>query len=171
VLHNAPGRYRPLSDAIALLLERARDSLDVINPYVTDRGMIRRIEQAARRGARVRLFVPAAANNWACAAAQQYHHARLLDAGVRIVEHPAMLHAKAFARDGEEVLAGTCNLEAWSLKRFFEIDLRLRSAEVAAQLEERFCRPAELVSTPGRRLTGTKARARGALFAGLSPFL
>ena len=85
--------------------------------------MIRRIEQAARRGVRVRLFVPANANNWACAAAQQFHHAALLDAGVRILEYPAMLHAKAFVRDGEEVLAGTCNLEAWSLKRFFEIDL------------------------------------------------
>ena len=85
--------------------------------------MIRRIEQAARRGVRVRLFVPANANNWACAAAQQFHHAALLDAGVRILEYPTMLHAKAFVRDGEEVLAGTCNLEAWSLKRFFEIDL------------------------------------------------
>ena len=73
---------------------------------------------------RVRLFVPANANNWACAAAQQFHHAALLDAGVRILEYPTMLHAKAFVRDGEEVLAGTCNLEAWSLKRFFEIDLR-----------------------------------------------
>ena len=29
----------------------------------------------------------------------------LLDAGVRLVEHPAMLHAKAFVRDGDEVLA------------------------------------------------------------------
>ena len=86
--------------------------------------MIRRIEQAARRGVRVRLFVPANANNWACAAAQQFHHAKLLDAGVRILEYPTMLHAKAFVRDGEELLAGTCNLEAWSLKRFFEIDLR-----------------------------------------------
>ena len=55
------------------------------------------------------------------------HHGTLLDAGVRIVDHPAMLHAKAFVRDGEELLAGTCNLEAWSLKRFFEIDLRVRS--------------------------------------------
>ena len=76
VLHNAPGRYRPITDAIAAALEGARETLDVVNPYVTDRGMIRRIEQAARRGVAVRLFVPANANNWACAAAQQFHHAR-----------------------------------------------------------------------------------------------
>jgi cardiolipin synthase len=171
VLHNAPGRYRPITDAIAHLLDGAGETLDVVNPYVTDRGMIRRIERAARRGARVRLFVPANANNWACAAAQQFHHARLLDAGVRILEYPTMLHAKAFVRDGEEVLAGTCNLEAWSLKRFFEIDLRLRSRAAAAQFDERFSAPAEAVSSPGRALTGTRARAKAAAFALVSPLL
>jgi cardiolipin synthase len=171
VLHNAPGRYRPITDAIARLLEGARETLDVVNPYVTDRGMIRRIEQAARRGAHVRLFVPANANNWACAAAQRFHHEALLDAGVRILEYPTMLHAKAFVRDGEELLAGTCNLEAWSLRRFFEIDLQVRSATVAAQFEERFGAPAEEVSSPGRRLTGAKERARATAFALLSPFL
>ena len=171
VLHNAPGRFRPITDAIGRLLDEATETLDVVNPYVTDRGMIRRIERAARRGARVRLFVPANANNWACAAAQQFHHATLLDAGVRIIEYPAMLHAKAFVKDGQVVLAGTCNLEAWSLKRFFEIDLLVGSPEVAAQFDERFSAPAEAVSSPGRRLTGAKERARGAAFALLSPFL
>jgi cardiolipin synthase len=171
VLHNAPGRYRPITDAIARLLESAVDTLDVVNPYVTDRGMIGRIEQAARRGVRVRLFVPANANNWACAAAQRFHHAKLLDAGVRILEYPTMLHAKAFVRDGEELLAGTCNLEAWSLKRFFEIDLFVRSEAVASQFDERFSSEAEAVSAPGQRLTGRRERAKAIVFAGLSPLL
>jgi cardiolipin synthase len=171
VLHNAPGRYRPITDAIASLLEGARETLDVVNPYVTDRKMIARITDAARRGVRTRLFVPANANNWACAAAQQFHHGALLDAGVEILGHPAMLHAKAFVRDGEELLAGTCNLEAWSLKRFFEIDVRLRSKDVAAQFDERFSQPAVEASSPGRRLTGFKERAKAAAFAGLSPLL
>jgi cardiolipin synthase len=171
VLHNAPGRYRPITETIARLLDGAGDRLDVVNPYVTDRRMIRRIEQAARRGVQVRLFVPENANNWACAAAQRFHHAKLLDAGVRILEYPTMLHAKAFVRDGEELLAGTCNLEAWSLKRFFEIDVLVRSATLAAQFDERFGAPAEAVSSPGRRLTGSKERARAAAFAFLSPLL
>jgi len=171
VLHNAPGRFRPITAAIGRILDGAAETLDVVNPYVTDRGMIRRIEHAARRGVRVRLFVPANANNWACAAAQQHHHAALLDAGVRILEYPTMLHAKAFVRDGEELLAGTCNLEAWSLKRFFEIDLLVESRAVAAQFDEHFSAPAEAVSSPGQRLTGAKERARGAAFALISPFL
>jgi cardiolipin synthase len=171
ILHNAPGRYRPITDAIARMLETANETLDVVNPYVTDSGMIRRIEHAARRGVRVRLFVPADANNWACAAAQRFHHAKLLDAGVRILEYPTMLHAKAFVRDGEEVLAGTCNLEAWSLKRFFEIDLLVRSEALAAQFEERFATPAEIASSPGIAVDGLKSRAKATAFAALSPLL
>ena len=171
VLHNAPGRYRPITDAIARILEDAKETLDVVNPYVTDRRMIRRIGEAARRGVRVRLFVPANPNNWACAAAQRFHHASLLDAGVRIIEYPTMLHAKAFVRDGEELLAGTCNLEAWSLKRFFEIDLQVWSRAVVSQFDERFSADAETVSSPGQPLEGAKERAKATAFALLSPFL
>ena len=171
VRHNAPGSYRPITTAIARLFDDAVETLDVVNPYVTDRRTIRAIETAARRGVHVRLFTPANGNNWACAAAQQFHHARLLDAGVRILEYPTMLHAKAFVRDGEELLAGTCNLDAWSLKRFFEIDLQLWSGAVAAQFDERFSAPAEAVSSPGRAVSGLGARAKSAAFATISPLL
>ena len=171
VLHNAPGPFRPITVAIADLLDGARETLDVINPFVTDRGMIERIEATARRGVRVRLFVPAEANNKACAAAQLSHHGRLLDAGVRILGHPAMLHAKAFVRDGEEVLAGTCNLDAWSLKRFFEIDVRVRSSGLAARFEERFAVPAEAASTPGRAPVGVRERLEATVFGAISPVL
>jgi cardiolipin synthase len=171
VRHNAPGRYRPITTAIARLFDDAVETLDVVNPYVTDRRMIGSIETAARRGVQVRLFTPAHGNNWACSAAQQFHHARLLDAGVQILEYPTMLHAKAFARDGEELLAGTCNLDAWSLKRFFEIDLQLWSQEVAAQFEERFSAPAVNVSRPGRAVSGLKEHVKTAAFATISPLL
>jgi cardiolipin synthase A/B len=171
VRHNAPGRYRPISTAIARLFDDAVETLDVVNPYVTDRPMIRAIETAARRGVRVRLFTPANGNNWACSAAQQFHHARLLAAGVRILEYPTMLHAKAFVRDGEELLAGTCNLDAWSLKRFFEIDLQLWSKEIAAQFDERFSAPAEEISRPGRAVSGLKERVKTGAFATISPLL
>ncbi len=171
VLHNAPGRYRPITDAIASALDGASRTLDVVNPYVTDRGMVGRMKSAARRGVRVRLFVPADPNNWACAAAQRFHHRGLLDAGVEILEYPTMLHAKAFVRDGEDVLIGTCNLEAWSLRRFFEIDVLVRSTALAAQFEERFSGPAAAVSAPGRAVSGLRDRARTTAFAAISPLL
>ncbi len=171
VLHNAPGRYRPITDAIVALIDEAQETLDVVNPYVTDRGMIGRIVKAAERGARVRLFVPANPNNWACGAAEQFHHGRLLDAGVQLLGYPKMLHAKAFVADGRHVLAGTCNLEAWSLKRFFELDLGFDSTDLAAQFEDRFLAPAEEVSCDLQPPSGLKEHARATVFAAVSPLL
>jgi phosphatidylserine/phosphatidylglycerophosphate/cardiolipin synthase-like enzyme len=100
---------------------------------------------------------------------QRFHHRSLIDAGVRILEHPAMLHARAFVRDGEDLLAGTCNPEAWSPRWFFEIDLLVRSARVAQQFDERFSTPAETVSSPGRVPVGARERLRNAAFAAVSP--
>ena len=171
VRHNAVGGYRPITSAIARLFDDAVETLDVVNPYIIDRGMIRRIEQAARRDVRVRIFSPADGNNWACAAAQRFHHKRLLDAGVRILDYPTMLHAKAFVRDGEELLLGTCNLDAWSLERSLELDLQLWSEELAAQVDERFSAPAEEISKPGRAVSGLKERVLSTAFATISPLL
>ena len=171
VLHNAPGRFRPITTAIASLIDGAQNTLDVVNPYVTDRGMIGRIVAAADRGARVRLFVPANPNNWACGAAEQFHHKRLIEAGVRILGYPQMLHAKAFVADGEQVLVGTCNLEAWSLKRFFEIDIGFVSRDLATQFDEKFFAPAEEVSSDLQPPSTLKERGRAAVFAAISPLL
>ena len=171
VLHNAPGRFRPITTAIAALIEGAQGTLEIVNPYVTDRRMIQRIVAAAARGVRVRLFVPANPNNWACGAAEQFHHARLIGAGVRILGYPKMLHAKAFVADGEHVLVGTCNLEAWSLRRFFEIDVGFTSRELVAQFEQQFFAPAEDVSLDLEAPSTLKERARAATFAAISPLL
>jgi cardiolipin synthase len=171
VLHNAPGRFRPITAAITALLDGARETLDIANPYVTDRGMIERIEAAARRGVRVRLFVPASPNNWACGAAEEFHHQRLLDAGVQLLGYPTMLHAKAFVADGRQVLVGTCNLEAWSLRRFFEIDIAFVSSELATRFDENFFAPAEGVSSSLQPPSTLKRRARAAAFAAISPLL
>ena len=46
-----PGRYRPITAAISALIDGERDTLEVVNPYVTDRGIINRIVHAAQRGA------------------------------------------------------------------------------------------------------------------------
>ena len=110
-------------------------------------------------------------SNWACAAAQRFHHKRLLDAGVRILDYPTMLHAKAFVRDGEELLLGTCNLDAWSLKRSSELDLQLWSEEPAAQFDERFSAPAEEISKPGRAVSGLKERVLSTAIATISSLL
>ena len=173
VLHNAPGALPADHDRHrARLLDGARETLDVVNPYVTDRRMIGRIEGAARRGVEVRLFVPAKANNWPCAAAQRFHHEALLDAGVRILGHPAMLHAKAFVRDGEDVLVGHVQprgVEPQALLR----DRRARALAARSPRSSTSAswRPPRPRQRPGGRPPGALARLESAAFAAVSPLL
>jgi cardiolipin synthase A/B len=170
VLHNAPG-FRPISVAIDEIIDSSRARLDIVNPYVADPPAVRRMVQAARRGVKVRLLVPAKANNPVLALAQRHHHAALLDAGVEIWEHPRMVHSKAFVRDGHDVLVGTCNLEAWSLKRSYEIDIRTRSADLAQQFEERFFGPAIGISRAGSAPEGAVAKTLSRSVAAFHRFL
>lgn len=82
-----------------------------------------------------------------------------------------MVHAKAFVRDGRDVVVGTCNLDAWSLRRSFEIAVRLQSPALAEEFAREFFTPAIAISRPGRPATTLASRARDALFACLSPLL
>jgi len=170
VLHNAPG-FRPISVAIAEIIDASRETLDIVNPYVADPPSIRRIVGASRRGVRVRLLVPAKANNPVLALAQRHHHRALLDAGVEIWEHPRMVHSKAFVRDGIEVLVGTCNLEAWSLRRSYEIDMRTRSPDLARQFADDFFDPGIEISRPGTAPQRAAGRALSRAVAALHPLL
>ncbi|MEZ4520639.1 MAG: phosphatidylserine/phosphatidylglycerophosphate/cardiolipin synthase family protein [Thermomicrobiales bacterium] len=171
VLHNAPGRYRPITRAIVEQMRTARDSLDMINPYVSDPAMFGRIIDAARRGVRVRFIVSPGPNTWATGYAQLYHHREMIEAGVALLCYPAMAHAKAFVRDGEDVLVGTCNLEAWSLKRFFEINLRVRSRTLAEQFRTRLFEPDIGVSVPCPPASGIRERVLSTAYYLVSPLL
>jgi cardiolipin synthase len=170
VLHNAPG-FRPISVAITAIMDASRETLDIVNPYVADPGAVRRMIGAAKRGVQVRLLVPAKPNNPITAAAQRHYHADLIEAGVEIWEHPKMVHSKAFVRDGVDVLVGTCNLEAWSLKRSYEINMQARSADLAQQFKDEFFDPGIAISRPGEAPTGAASRAISRAVAALHPVL
>ena len=79
-----PGGFVAASQALREAIDGARERLDVMNPYVTDRDMIERILAAARRGVRVQLVVSETSNNAQASAALEHRHADLLEAGVEV---------------------------------------------------------------------------------------
>jgi cardiolipin synthase len=136
-----PGGFVAASQAIEEQIDAARERLDVMNPYLTDGGMIERIRAAAHRGAKVRVVVSQASNNAMATAALRHRYADLHEAGVEVWELPGtVVHAKVVVAD-DVVSFGTVNLDAWALYRNSEIMLIARSAELAAQLEERLFAP------------------------------
>ena len=136
-----PGGFVAASQAIEEQIDAARERLDVMNPYLTDPGMIERIRSAATRGVKVRVVVSHTSNNAMATAALRHRYASLYEAGVDVWELPGtVVHAKVVVAD-DLVSFGTVNLDAWALYRNSEIMLLARSAELAAQLEQELFAP------------------------------
>ena len=154
-----PGGFVAASQAIREQIDGARERLDVMNPYLTDRELIERILAAARRGVRVRIVVSQKSNNPQATAALRYRYADLLEAGAEVWELPgAVVHAKVVVAD-DVVSFGTVNLDAWALYRNSEIMMIARSPEAAALFSERLFEPDIARSSRGAAPSGTR-RAR-----------
>jgi cardiolipin synthase A/B len=166
-----PGGFVAASEAIREQIGSARDRLDVMNPYLTDRDMIERILAAARRGVKVRVVVSEVSNNAQATAALKHHYPDLRKAGVEVWELPGtVVHAKVVVAD-DVVSFGTVNLDAWALYRNSEIMIIARSPEAAALLEERLFEPDIARSKRGEPPTDTRERLEGWLWDRLARFL
>ena len=147
-----PGGFVAASQAIREQIDGARERLDVMNPYFTDRDMIERILAAARRGVKVRVVVSEKSNNAQAAAALRHRYADLIAAGAEVWELPGtVVHAKVVVAD-DVVSFGTVNLDAWALYRNSEIMMIARSPEAAALLDERLFEP-DIAALETRRAT------------------
>src|SRR5687768_8475181 len=165
------GGFVAASQAIGEQIDAARERLDVMNPYLTDRDMIERILAAARRAAKVRVVVAEKSNNPQATAALKHRYADLLAAGVEVWELPAtVVHAKVVIAD-DVISFGTVNLDAWALYRNSEIMMIARSADTAALMVERLFEPDIARSTPGEPLSTSDERRQSRLWNKLSPLL
>jgi cardiolipin synthase len=166
-----PGGHVAASQAIAEQIDSAREHLDLMNPYVTDRSMIDRIVAAARRGVQVRLVISQKSNNGQATAALKHRYPDLLDAGVAVWELPdTVVHAKVVVAD-DVVSFGTVNLDAWALYRNSEIMMIARSAETAALMVERLFEPDIARSAQGEPLSTSEERRQSWLWNKLSRLL
>ena len=153
-----PGGFIAASLATLEQIEGARERLDVMNPYLTDPAAVDRILAAARRGAKVRVVISERSNNHMATAALKHRYGELIEAGVEVWELPdTVVHAKVVIAD-DVVSFGTVNLDAWALYRNSEIMMLVRSAELAAQLEERLFAPDIARCRPGSPPAGGRER-------------
>ena len=101
--------------------------------FLPDRGFLRSITAAARRGVRVTLLVPGVSDVPLARATTALIYKRLLAAGVEVYElDGAILHAKLGVFDGARLLVGSFNLDPYSLADL-EVLVDAREATVAEQ--------------------------------------
>jgi len=171
VLWNVPGTgHHPISDAIETALEDAAEQIHIVNPYISNRAILERILAAALRGVRVRLIAPGKPTPPYPAAAFRHWYGRLIDAGVEILLHPEMAHAKVLRID-DQVLIGGCNLDDLSLFRNDELDLLFADPAVAELTERSIFDELAGMSTPAVAASSPRDRAWNAAMDRVSRFL
>ena len=122
---------------------------------------LRRLLRPRQRGVPVRLIAPGKPTPPYPAAAFRHHYGRLIDAGVEILLHPEMAHAKVLRID-DKVFIGGCNLDDLSLFRNDELDLLFEDPSMPALAEATRVRrargdvrPRRPFRPPGGRSCGT----------------
>jgi cardiolipin synthase len=171
ILWNVPGTgHHPISDAIERSLEEATDRIDIVNPYISNRAILRRVLAAAERGVTVRIIVPGKPTPPYPAAAFRHWYERLMSAGVEILLHPEMAHAKVLRVD-DRVLIGGCNLDDLSLFRNDELDLLFDDPQVAELTERAIFDELVAMSAPAETPSGRRTRAWNAAMDRVSRFL
>ena len=159
VLWNVPGTgHVPIAEAIQRSIASASDRVDIVNPYITNHAVIDRLQEAARRGVRVRVVAPGRPTPKLPAAAFRHHYRRLIDAGVEILLHPEMAHAKVLRAD-DQVLIGGCNLDDLSLFRNDELDVMFEGRPSPALVDAQVFDELVAMSAPATIRRGRRDRA------------
>lgn len=124
-----------------LAIAAARQSIDIESPYlITDESSYWSIEQARRRGVRVRLLVEGDKTDAkAVKYASRGNYESLLELGVEIAEYqPTMLHTKAMVVDGLLSIVGSSNFDNRSLELNDELNVAVFDRALASRLLQDF---------------------------------
>jgi cardiolipin synthase len=133
------GSRRDVNLAYRVAFQRARRSIWVMNAYFSpDRGTLRALVAAARRGVEVHVIVGGATDVWLSLMVSRGLYGRLLVGGVHVYEWTErILHAKVAVVDGVWVTVGSTNLNRRSLFQDLECNVVAESTTLGAALEAR----------------------------------
>jgi cardiolipin synthase A/B len=142
VLRSSPtGGSNDLKRLYLLTIAAARRTLDISSPYfVTDESSDWSLEQAVRRGVKVRILVEGDLTDAKPVKyASRYTYQKFLDMGIEIYEYqPTMMHTKAMIVDGRWSIFGSANFDNRSLELNDEMNVAVSDAGLAARLLQDF---------------------------------
>lgn len=139
LLLSGPGRGgSPIKRSLRRDLLQAHTVRIIVAYFLPPRRLRRALVNVARRGGRVQLILPGKTDVPLSQLATRSLYQSLLRNGVEIYEYqPQILHAKLFLVD-DLVYAGSSNLDTRSLNINYELALRLRDAQLAAEARRIF---------------------------------
>ena len=138
VVRSSPsGGSNDLKRLYILALGSAKRTIDITTPYfVTDESSRWALEDAVRRGVKVRLVLEGDITDaMPVKYASRRHFEQLLELGIELYEYqPTMMHTKTFVVDGMWSMFGSANFDNRSLELNDELNVAVTSQELAARL-------------------------------------
>jgi phosphatidylserine/phosphatidylglycerophosphate/cardiolipin synthase-like enzyme len=111
-------------EQLATFIKRAKKSLAIYDPKITDEPMIKLLHLRVKAGVDVRIIGKVG---------------KLGGSGLRVQKMPGMrLHVRAMIRDGEAAFVGSQSLRALELDGRREVGLIFKDADVVKQLQDTF---------------------------------
>ena len=156
------GGSNDLKRLYLLALASAKRSVEITTPYfVPDESTLWAIEDARKRGVRIRMVVEGDITDaMPVKYASRHFYDRLLSGGVEMFEYqPTMLHTKTLIVDGIWSMFGSANFDNRSLELNDELNVAVSSRELAGRLLKDF----EQDVTASRKLELTTWRERSFL--------
>ena len=138
VVRSSPsGGANDLKRLYLLGLGSARQSVDITTPYfVTDESSRWSLQDAVRRGVKIRLLVEGDITDaMPVKYASRRHYEQLMELGIEIYEYqPTMMHTKTFVVDRVWSMFGSANFDNRSLELNDELNVAVSNPDLAARL-------------------------------------
>jgi cardiolipin synthase len=138
VVRSSPtGGSNDLKLLYLLVMAGARRTLDITTPYfVTDESTTWALEDAVRRGVRIRLLVEGDNTDaMPVKHASRQTYEALLSLGIEISEYqPTMMHTKTIVADGMLSMFGSANFDNRSMELNDELNVAVLNRDLAARL-------------------------------------
>ena len=135
------GGSNDLKRLYLLIIASAQRTLDIQTPYfVTDESSLWALENARRRGVRIRILVEGDITDaMPVKDASRDGYQALLDAGIEIYEYqPTMMHVKAMVVDGVWSVIGSANFDNRSFELNDELTVAVQDPDLARALTRDF---------------------------------
>jgi cardiolipin synthase len=138
-VYSRKGRER-MRNLLRHSIDHAQTSILLTTAYfIPSRRLIERLEEAVKRGVRVRLLVPGKSDIPAASYAGRSFFTRLLKAGIEIYTYRGdMLHAKTYLFDQSWGIVGSTNLDYQSLVYNDEGNIGIMDVSFGSKLAEIF---------------------------------
>ncbi len=161
--HNRERIYELLLAA----LSQARHSVDLCTPYfIPDTAFLMALRNLGHAGIRVRLLVPRLTDHFYMAWASREYYGELISAGVEVWEvSGSFIHTKVARLDNDWCFVGSSNLDPRSFRLNFELNVELRSAALAKDLDkllEGYLKDAHRIEPASLKRRPLWVRVRGA---------